>query len=144
MSVLTIFQKIEKYIENIFEKGEDIAADAVKAFVKSLEAGGGPLLLQIALDAVSAVSTTNNTGSMKFGLARKEIIADLTARGLPILENAVQGAILVAVSKLKADVTEPVDGTEPIADAAEINAQATEAAAQAMDTDGTATHPSNN
>lgn len=67
---------------------------------KQIAKSGGQLLLQAALDAVMAAEKQGGSGSAKFKAARASVVASLQTNGVPLIENAIQGAILAAVAKL--------------------------------------------
>jgi Bacteriophage holin of superfamily 6 (Holin_LLH) len=77
----------------------------VTAMGKTIAENGGPLLAQAAMDGVLAAEQKGGTGSEKLAAAQAAVIADLTAKGIPIVMNAVNGAIEAAVAKMKADTT---------------------------------------
>lgn len=103
MTEVTIFTRIVSFIHNLFAEGEDIAADGFKAFIAEIEAGGGTVLLSIVDGIVASLAVESNSPAEKFQLALTAAKTALVDKGLPVIENAVQGAILVSVAKLHAD-----------------------------------------
>ena len=68
----------------------------------SIAENGGAVLIQAATDAVAAAETKGGTGAEKLAAAQAAVIADLTNKGIPVVLNAVNGAIEAAVARLKA------------------------------------------
>jgi hypothetical protein len=82
--------------------GSDVLA-AVEAFANAIVAGGGSVLIQAAADAVATAETTGGTGSVKLAAAQAAVISDLTSKGIPVVQNAVNAAIEAAVAQMKAN-----------------------------------------
>lgn len=74
----------------------------LSAMGKSIAANGGPVLVQAAEDAVLAAETTGGDASAKLAAAQAAVIADLQKNGIPVVMNAVNGAIEAAVAGMKA------------------------------------------
>jgi hypothetical protein len=82
----------------------------VEGLAKTISKNGGPVLIaaaqaEVAAAEAAAVATlaaggTKKTGEEKFKEAQAAIIAALTAKGIPIVINAINGAIESAVADL--------------------------------------------
>ena len=94
---------IWSYIANFFHVVEDTVSAAVKAFAAYLSANGGNVLIQCALDAVTAAENAGGGGAAKFAAACAAVREDMFNKGIPVIEHAVQCAVLAAVSQLKAE-----------------------------------------
>lgn len=116
---------IWQHIKDFFHAAEDVVAAAVKAFAAFIEANGGDVLVQSALDAVTAAEAAAGTGAEKFAAAVAAVKSDLTTKGITVVEHAVQSAVLAAVSKLKADAT-PAIVADPAPEAPAAEASATD------------------
>jgi hypothetical protein len=86
--------------------GSDTLA-AVKAFISIIIAGGGSVLVQSATDAVAAAEAAGGTGSQKLAAAQAAVTADLTSKGIVVLQNGVNAAIEAAVAQMKANQAPP-------------------------------------
>lgn len=73
-----------------------------EALEESIEANGGKVLRDAAIAAVAAAESKGGSGEDKFNYAVAAVVAVLTTEGLPILKNAIHGAVEVAVANLKA------------------------------------------
>jgi len=62
---------------------------------------GGPVLLEIVKNAVKAAESYGGSGSDKLAFAKKLIEEGLKSEGLPVVWNAINGAIEAAVANLK-------------------------------------------
>lgn len=97
------FQHLIDQIKAWLNGVEDTVADAFHAFVTDIEQSGGEVLMEAAMAAVKAAEDTKGTGAEKFKAAIDAVKDTIVAKGLVATENAVQGAVLVAVAKLNAD-----------------------------------------
>lgn len=79
----------------------DIFHDFFDALTQSIRQGGGKVLIDAAMKAVKAAEETGGSGADKFNAARGAVIAELKEKGVPLVENAIQGAILAAVANIK-------------------------------------------
>lgn len=70
------------------------------ALSSSIEKNGGQILRDAALAAVQAAETTGGTGDVKFAAALAAVIATLEKEGIPVVLNAVRGAIEGAVAQV--------------------------------------------
>lgn len=97
--------KFSEFIDDVIEWfrniGEDVV-DFVKPLAKEIAANGGALLLEAAHQAVLAAEASGGSGRDKFDAAQKSVIAALEAKSLPIVLNAINGAIEAAVAVQKA------------------------------------------
>jgi hypothetical protein len=78
----------------------------ISPLAASIARNGGPVLLEIAQAAVLAAETTGGSGSDKLKAAQEAVVAGLKAKEIPIVMNAVNGAIEAAVAALQAKVSE--------------------------------------
>lgn len=96
---------------------------------KAIEASGGTLLIQMAQHAAAAAEAVDGAPDKKFAAARDAVAAALTSRGIPVVWNAVNGAIEAAVAAINASAAAtPAAG--PTATAQEAAAAAAGAAPQ--------------
>lgn len=84
-----------------FRAGLADILDAIEPLAKQIADSGGKLLLQIAFEAVIAAEQAGGSGQDKFNAAQKAVISGLKARGLPIVLNAINGSIEIAVARMK-------------------------------------------
>ena len=73
----------------------------VSALAENIEKNGGKVLRDAALDAVAAAENAGGSGSDKFSAALESVISTLEAQGIPVVLNAVRGAIEAAVAQIK-------------------------------------------
>ena len=90
--------------------------DFLNPLAASIAKNGGDLLVSLAQEevakaedaAVAAAAAGNaQTGLDKFAAAQKGVVAELVAKGIPVVLNAVNGAIEAAVAKSKAASASP-------------------------------------
>lgn len=89
-------------IKHLFANVADDIAVGLGALVQSIATSGGPLLMALAQDAVIAAEAQGGAGDVKFAAAKDAVVAGLTARGAPIVMNAIHGAIEAMVANQKA------------------------------------------
>jgi hypothetical protein len=77
----------------------------IAPLAKTIAENGGAVLAQIALDAVMAAEANGGDGAAKFAAAQTTIISELKSKGLPVVMNAVNGALEAAVSQMDANKT---------------------------------------
>ena len=77
------------------------AIDFFEALASSIEASGGQILWDAAKAAVEAAEAQGGGGEDKAKAALASVIAVLEKEGLPIVINAIKGAIEAAVANLK-------------------------------------------
>lgn len=77
------------------------ALDFFEALATSIEASGGQILRDAAINAVKAAETNGGSGKAKFDAAYAQVVSTLQAEGIPFLVSAVNGAIEAAVAKIK-------------------------------------------
>jgi len=100
---MKLFDALNSLWDNLVEWLEDIGEDILnftKPLAKQIAKNGGKLLLDTALAAVVAAEQAGGSGSDKFDVAKNLVISELEVKGLPIVLNAVHGAIEAAVAKL--------------------------------------------
>lgn len=76
--------------------------DFLAALEVSIEANGGKILRDASASAVVAAEAAGGTGEEKAKAAFEAVVGVLTTEGLPIVINAVKGAIEAAVANMKA------------------------------------------
>lgn len=74
----------------------------LEPLAKVIAKNGGPVLLEIVQSAVLAAEHAGGSGSDKLGIAKDIIEKELKSKGLPIVWNAINGAIEAAVASMKA------------------------------------------
>lgn len=72
------------------------------ALAENIEKNGGKVLRDAALAAVEDAENAGGSGSDKFKAALESVISALEEEGIPIVLNAVRGAIEAAVAQFKA------------------------------------------
>jgi len=101
MKIMHYLDKLWDEVTDWFESiGEDIM-DFVKPLAKEIASSGGKVLLATALEAVKIAEGTGGSGPDKFKAAQNYIVEALKSQGLPIVINAINGAIEAAVASLK-------------------------------------------
>lgn len=117
-------------IQNFFHAGIGDILAGLNALANSIAKNGGAVLLLAAANAVVAAEAQGGTGAEKLKAAQDSVIATLTAQGLPVVKNAINGAIEAAVAQHKAHLaaTEAV-GIPPAAANTEPVPHATDAVA---------------
>lgn len=89
---VSIRNKIEDEATAIFTTDEK----ALVAWAHNLLVQITPVVKQAAEDAVTAAETVPGNGEVKAAAALAAAIADLTSKGVPIVVNAIKGAIEIA------------------------------------------------
>lgn len=100
---MSFLDTLKAEIEQIFNTVTAFLGTFFNAAVQAVAAGGGQLLVQSAINAVTAAETAGGSGSDKFNAAKSAVIADLTAKGIPVITNAIHLAIEAAVANVKQD-----------------------------------------
>lgn len=90
--------KLKSLADEILEFVESFFGAAIKA----VEQNGGPLLVQLATDAVAAAEASGGSGGQKLQAAVDSVVAGLKTNGVPVVLNAVNIAVETAVANLKA------------------------------------------
>jgi len=95
-----------KELQNSWHSLVDSIRDGLLGFVSALaeniEKNGGQVLRDAALAAVKAAeATAGMSGSDKFNAALESVISTLEEQGIPVVINAVRGAIEAAVAQIK-------------------------------------------
>lgn len=88
------------FVEWLEDIGEDVL-DALKPIARQIARSGGMALVTAAQAAVAAAESQGGSGEEKFKAAQKAVVASLEAQSIPIVINAINGAIEAAVAKLK-------------------------------------------
>lgn len=85
-----------------FRSTRDDVIDALTPLAVQIAKSGGQILLEAALSAVRTAEQTGGSGEEKFKAAKKIVVKNLQDKGLPLVTNAINGAIESAVASLKA------------------------------------------
>lgn len=96
---MTIFERFGNWI---YAKLSAIVT-ALTPLAKSIAKGGGQVLLDAAKAAVSNVDLADLSNEQKFAQAKASVIDVLKKEGIPLITNAINGAIENAVAELHAD-----------------------------------------
>jgi len=91
---MTIWKRIGSFFEDVGA----FVLNFLSAGFKVIKKNGGKLLLSVAMDAVLAVEKTG--GGNKFDAAKEIVVTRLKSEGVPIVLNAVNIAIELAVAKM--------------------------------------------
>jgi len=105
----TIRNKIEGNVDAVFTAEEQ----ALVTWAHNLLVQITPVVKQAAEDAVAAAVAVPGNGEVKAAAALATAIADLSSKGVPIVVNAIKGAIEIAFANTVAPA-----GTVPIPAAA--------------------------
>lgn len=92
---------IQNKLHDIIHVFEHIGLDFFHSLIDSIAQNGGKVLQEAAIAAVAAAEASGGSGKDKFDAALAQVIATLTAQGLPVVQNAVRGAIEAAVADLR-------------------------------------------
>ena len=101
MSAKTFFHDLANRIGNFLHETELSIIHALSPLARQIVAGGGVILINAAMDAVLAAEQTSGNGAAKFAAAKASVEGTLKAQGIPLIENAVNGAIESAVAALR-------------------------------------------
>lgn len=93
-----------KSIQNFFHAGVHDIAVGVSFLAHSIEQNGGAVLMSAAAAGVAAAESTGGNGKDKFAAAQAAVISALETAGIPVVLNAVNGAIEAAVAQHRANV----------------------------------------
>lgn len=93
-------------IQHFFHDGVADILAGLNALANSIAKNGGAVLLTAAASAVAAAEAQGGTGEQKFKAAQSAVIATLTAQGVAVVTNAVNGAIEAAVAQHKANLAD--------------------------------------
>jgi len=97
------FKALQNAFHAFVQHFESDALSFVSSLASNIVANGGKVLTDAAIAAVTAAETNGGTGQEKFAAAVASVTATLTAEGLPVVTNAVHGAIEAAVAQIKAE-----------------------------------------
>ncbi|HVY13422.1 MAG TPA: phage holin, LLH family [Alphaproteobacteria bacterium] len=98
---VSFLKKIRDAIIETFTDAEKAVVAGFDALIHSIAENGGHVLMEIAADAVKAAEATGGTGLQKFAAAEAQVIQDLQDKSIPVVANAIKGAIEAAVATLK-------------------------------------------
>lgn len=100
---MTWLTRIEEWFKGTFTNAEKDIVVAFEAGIKSVEQNGGKVLTDAAAAAVKAAEANGGTGKEKAFAAAAAVMAVLMAEGIPVLLNAVNIAIEMAVAEMNKD-----------------------------------------
>ncbi len=104
MSFLSkIVDKIKEVAADILDELEQLTIVFISSLAATIIKGGGSVLIDAARDAVKQAQETGGSPSEKLEAAKASVISTLEAKGIPVIMNAVNGAIEAAVAQLKDD-----------------------------------------
>jgi hypothetical protein len=106
--------KIESAVGTVATDALSDAETFVKSLAQSIETNGGAVLVSAAEAAVAAAETAGGSPAVKFAAAFTSVVSTLKTQGLPVLENAINGAIEAALANQRAlDAAQAVPAPEP-------------------------------
>lgn len=112
----------------IIKTEESVIAPEILAWAKNFLSTITPAIKQAAEDAVISAVTVPGTGAVKAAAAFGTAVADLSSKGIPIIENDLKAAIQIAYNALPAAVTENTAATDVVTAASdEVSTLATDA-----------------
>lgn len=92
---------LKQFLDWLHGIGHEIL-DFVAPLAKQIAKSGGIVLAEAALAAVQSMEQTSGLSNQeKFDAAHKIVVKTLQDKGLPVVVNAINGAIEAAVAKLK-------------------------------------------
>lgn len=101
--------KILKDLQNAFHDFinslEAFFLSFVHPLLLSIKENGGKVLIDAAIAAVAAAETSGGDGNAKMAAAEASVVETLTKEGIPVVKNAIRGAIEAAVASLRAETT---------------------------------------
>lgn len=95
--------KVEAFFADLFTAAGKLAITFLSSLAKEMVASGGALLQDAAKSAVLAAETQGGSGKDKFNAAYDAVVGTLENAGVPVIVNAVQGAIIGAVAEMNAN-----------------------------------------
>lgn len=105
---MSILSDLGSWIMRLIDSVKLPVIEAFEAALHEIASNGGEVLTAAASAAVAAAEQAGGTGAEKFAAARTAALTTLESQGLKVAENALQMAILAAVSELRAKPqTEP-------------------------------------
>lgn len=102
---MSFFDNLWGIIQNLFANISSAVLVGTAQLLHSIEQNGGAVLVSAAAAAVAAAETQGGSGSDKFEAAKAAVISTLTSQGIPVVTNAVHGAIEAAVAALNTPAT---------------------------------------
>ncbi len=93
-----------KAVQNFFHAGVHDLVAAIAAFSHNIEYNLGDVGFAIVSAAVAAAEQTGGTAEEKRKAAQQAAIAELTAKGLPVVISSINGAIEAAVAQHNANL----------------------------------------
>lgn len=103
MGLENLLKSVKDGIHELIQSIFGAALDFVSALAASIEKNGGSLLQKAALAAVKAAEDAGGSGSDKFDAAFDQVVEVLKNEGIPIVINAINGAIEAAVAEIKSE-----------------------------------------
>lgn len=99
---MSFFSNVWSAIVSFFTKFGAALFTAFKPLLVSIAENGGKVLIEAAREAVKASEASGGNGDAKRAAAFAAIVRVLGEKGIPVVANAVYGAIEVVVAELKA------------------------------------------
>jgi hypothetical protein len=100
---MSLIKDIQNSFHSLIDHLKTTAIGFFDALAHSIEQNGGQVLRDAAIAAVRAAEATGGSGDQKFAAALAQVVITLETEGLPVVINAVKGAIEAAVAVMKAD-----------------------------------------
>ena len=107
MSLGTFFSSIESGIGDFFAGIGKFLSTFLTGLASSIAQNGGKVLIDAAVAAVAAAEAKGGTAQDKLAAAQAAVLATLSTEGIPVVMNAVNGAIEGALANLKAQAADP-------------------------------------
>jgi len=95
---MSLLKSIQNRFHTLVNRVQAAATGFFDALARSIEENGGQVLRNAALAAVRAAEATGGPGEKKFAAALNQVILTLQTEGVPVVINAVRGAIEAAVA----------------------------------------------
>lgn len=107
---MNVFQRALSKVEGFFSDAEAVVAAFFSSLAHSIAVNGGPVLVAAARSAVAAAEATGGDATTKRDAAFAAVVGTLQSQGLPVVTNAVNGAIEAAVAELQAETATTTSG----------------------------------
>ena len=97
---MSLLKRIEQDLEGLFTDAEKAVVAFADSLLSSIEKNGGSVLMSAATGAVAAAEARGGTSAEKLAAAQAAVAKVLDSQGVPLVNNAVNGAIEAAVAAL--------------------------------------------
>lgn len=98
---MSVIKDLQNRFHDLIHSLHDSALGFFDAVAQAIEMNGGKVLRDAAMAAVAAAETTGGSGEDKAKAAFASVVAVLEAEGLPVVINAIKGAIEAAVAQMR-------------------------------------------